>query len=60
LLTEENIGYCEKSKDIAETRYRAIVREMNKIVNKKTSKFTTDALAVMQARVGKPVKVEIG
>lgn len=30
------------------------------VVNKKTSKFTIDALVAMLARIGKPVKVVIG
>jgi len=30
------------------------------VVNKKTSKFTIDALVDMLARIGKPVKILIG
>lgn len=54
-ISEAHLKQAEAAEILHVTRPR-----VSDVVNKKTSKFTIDALVDMLGRVGKPVKVMIG
>lgn len=54
-ISEANLKQGEAAEILHVTRPR-----VSDVVNKKTSKFTIDALVDMLGRIGKPVKVVVG
>lgn len=54
-ISEANLKQGEAAEILHVTRPR-----VSDVVNKKTSKFTIDALVDMLGRIGKPVKVMVG